>query len=75
MVGISYWTAEDGRRLSEDTLVTYSMPSGKERYWDEVPLRYFMQNYQVAIRECIFSDIVEIDTFRELQELDKAYVS
>lgn len=74
MVDISYWTAEDGKKLSEDALATYSMPGGKERYWDEVPLRYFTQNYQLAIRECTFNDIVEIDTFRELQELDKAYV-
>ncbi len=74
MFGVSYWTAEDGRKLAKDAPATYAMPGGKERYWDEVALRYFAQNYQVRIRECTFEDITEIDTFRELQDLDRAYV-
>lgn len=73
MFGISYWTAEDGRKLADDAPATFAMPGGKERYWDEVALRYFAQNYEVYVRECSFDDIIEIDTFRELQELDKAY--
>lgn len=75
MFGISYWTEEDGAKLERDVVATFEMPGGKERYWDEVALRYFAQNYQVRIRECTFDDIIEIDTFRELQDIDKAYVS
>lgn len=52
---------------------TYEMPGGKERYWDQVPLVDFGKEYQVEIRECNESDIVEIDTFRELKMLDKTY--
>ncbi|WP_139653402.1 sugar phosphate nucleotidyltransferase [Raoultibacter phocaeensis] len=73
MFGISYWTSEDGKKLSSDIEATFTMPGGKERYWDEVPLNYFAKNYTVRIRECGFEDVVEIDTFRELQEIDPAY--
>lgn len=73
MFGVSYWSAEDGKRLATDIPATYSMPGGKERYWDEVPLRYFSKSYEVRVRECSFDDIIEIDTYRELQELDPAY--
>ena len=73
MVGISYWNAEDGRRLAEDVPATFGMPGGKERYWDEVPLTYFADNYEVHVRECRADDIVEIDTFKELQAIDSAY--
>ncbi|MEG1517386.1 MAG: sugar phosphate nucleotidyltransferase [Raoultibacter sp.] len=73
MFGLSYWTEEDGKKIAEDAVATYEMPGGKERYWDEVPLRYFAQNYRVHVRECSFDDIIEIDTYRELQELDPAY--
>ncbi|MEF9842023.1 MAG: NTP transferase domain-containing protein, partial [Raoultibacter sp.] len=73
MFGLSYWTAEDGAKIAQDVVATYEMPGGKERYWDEVPLRYCEQNYQVHVRECSFDDIIEIDTYRELQELDPAY--
>lgn len=73
MVGISYWTKEDGQKLSEDIEKTYNMPGGKERYWDQVPLNYCKNNYSVSVRYCDFSDIVEIDTFGELKTIDKTY--
>ena len=73
MVGISYWTQEDGRKLSEDIEITYNMPGGKERYWEQVPLRYCKNNYSVEVRYCEHSDITEIDTFAELKAIDKSY--
>lgn len=74
MFGISYWTEEDGRKLADDVPATFAMPGGKERYWDEVALRYFARNYEVSVRECTFDDVIEIDTYRELQQLDRSYV-
>ncbi|MEG0990564.1 MAG: NTP transferase domain-containing protein [Gordonibacter sp.] len=73
MFGISYWTEEDGKKLAQDIPATFAMPGGMERYWDEVALRYFADRYEVRVRECSFDDVIEIDTFRELQELDEAY--
>lgn len=73
MVGISYWNAEDGRKLSEHIDEAYHMPGGKERYWEQVPLVIFKDKYKVAICECKEEDIVEIDTFRELKAIDKTY--
>lgn len=74
MFGISYWTEEDGKKLATDAPATYAMPGGKERYWDEIALHYFAKNYEVYVRECTFDDVIEIDTYRELQQLDPAYV-
>lgn len=51
------------------------MPGGKERYWDEVALTYCAEHYEVHVRECSTDDIVEIDTFKELQALDSAYAT
>ena len=73
MVGISYWNYEDGEKLSEDIASVYESPGGKERYWEQVPLVYRKDKYKVGIRECFDEDIVEIDTFRELQAIDKTY--
>lgn len=73
MVGISYWSEADGHRLSEDVADVYAMPGGRERYWDQVPLVYRKENYAVEARECMATDIVEIDTFRELKAIDKTY--
>ena len=73
MVGISYWNEEDGRKLANDIPEVYSMPGGKERYWEQVPLVYKKKNYAVEVRECFEEDIVEIDTFKELKQIDPTY--
>lgn len=73
LYGISYWTAEDGARLAEDINAVYHSAGGKERYWDQVPLVFCKDHYQVELRECNEGDIVEIDTYRELKEIDKTY--
>lgn len=73
MVGISYWNDADGDRLSQDIADIYASPGGKERYWEQVPLVYRKEHYTVEICECSDEDIVEIDTFKELKAIDKAY--
>lgn len=73
MVGISYWNETDGHKLSNDIKETYERPGGKECYWEQVPLVYCKDHYQVEVRECFEDDIIEIDTFRELKAIDKTY--
>ena len=73
MVGISYWNEADGHKLSQDIQEVYASPGGKERYWEQVPLVYRKEHYQVEVRPCRDEDIVEIDTFKELKAIDKTY--
>lgn len=73
MVGVSYWTEEDGARLGGHIDEAYRAPGGKERYWDMVPLSYFASEYTVHVRECVKGDVVEIDTFSELKAIDPTY--
>ena len=73
MVGISYWNEEDGRKLSDHIEEAYRMPGGKERYWEQVPLSIFRNDYRVRIQTCSEEDITEIDTFRELCAVDRTY--
>ena len=73
MFGISYWSQSDGIKLSNHIKQVYEMPGGKERYWDQVPLEYFIKDYTVEVRECTFDDIIEIDTFNELKNIDETY--
>lgn len=73
MVGISYWDARSGTRLANDLETVYRSPGGKERYWEQVALLYKKENYRVAVRECKKEDIVEIDTYNELKQIDSLY--
>jgi len=74
MYGISYWTAQDGARLSGHIEQVYNSPGGHERFWDQVAFDYHPNDYKVAVRECTFDDIIEIDTYGELKKLDKTYI-
>lgn len=73
LIGISYWDDVAGHKLSQDIQEVYLSPGGKERYWEQVPLVYRKEHYQVEIRECWDEDIVEIDTYNELKSIDKTY--
>ena len=73
MYGISYWTQEDGEKLEKDIEKVYKSPGGKERYWDEVALRECIRNYRVWVRQVEKGDIIEIDTYNELKQIDSIY--
>ena len=73
MVGISYWNNEDGKKMSEDIDKVFRMPGGKEKYWDEVALRECLDHHKVMVKSVHKEDIVEIDTFKELKQIDPIY--
>ncbi len=75
MVGISYWDEKDGKKLSKHIEEAFNkLPGGKQLYWEQVPLDRFKDEYKVEIRECLQEDIIEIDTFKELQQIDDKYI-
>lgn len=73
MFGISYWSKEDGEKMARDIEKVYRMPGGKEKYWDEVALRVCLDDYKVRVKPVHKGDIIEIDTFNELKQIDPAY--
>lgn len=73
MYGISYYTEEDGIKMKDDIDKVYHSPGGKEKYWEQVMLDVYKNNYKIYLRECHEGDIIEIDTFNELKVIDKTY--
>lgn len=73
MYGISYWTKEDAEKMEKDIEKVFKSPGGKERYWDEVALRECSKNYKVWVRKVEQGDIIEIDTYNELKQIDSIY--
>lgn len=69
--GISYWTAEDSKKLRHDWAEIYK--TNKNVFWEEVPLVLKKENYKVEIRQCKKQDIMEIDNYYELAQLDESY--
>ncbi len=73
MVGISYYNDLDGVKIEKDMKDVFESPGGKEKYWEQVILDVCKKHYNIYLRECSKEDIIEIDTFNELKEIDKTY--
>ncbi len=74
--GISFWTAEDSARLRADFRdVWENEPGGRDVFWEFVPLVLRRENYHVELCPCSREDILEIDSFGELCELDPSYTN
>ncbi len=73
LIGISYWDQKDGTALAKDIKETYEGPDGKKLPMSFIPFRVYRDKYQVSIMPCEEADVVEIDSFAELQAFDETY--
>ena len=73
LVGISFWDHEDGEKLSKDIREAYESENGKKLPMSFVPFRVYKDHYHVSIMPCKENDVVEIDSFAELQAFDEVY--
>ena len=71
--GISYWTPEDCVKLREDFTEIWNTPGGKDWFWEFIPFVLKKDRYAVEIRQCRKQDIMEIDNYYELVQLDPSY--
>jgi len=71
--GISYWSSEDCDKLREDFKEIYEREDGKDYFWEFIPFVLKKERYKVEIIPCRKQDIVEIDNYYELRELDSSY--
>ncbi len=72
--GISYWSPEDCEKLKRDfTEVFHDPEGGKDYFWEFIPFVLRKENYKVEIRPCMKQDVMEIDNYYELAQLDPRY--
>jgi iron(III) transport system permease protein len=75
MIGISYWSEADSKKLREDVAKVFASRGGKENYWDNVPLKICRKDFKIEIRECKRSAVTEIDNYSELLIIDPSYAN
>lgn len=71
--GISYWTGQDCDKLREDFQSVWDGPDGHDYFWEFIPLVLKKERYAVEVRPCRKQDIMEIDNYYELAQLDPTY--
>lgn len=75
LFSISRWSAEDGKKLKHFLEVEFEEKNNRQVYWDDVPLFCHPDSFKLGIREMKKNDVVEIDSYSELIEIDKSYLS
>ncbi|HCH28826.1 MAG TPA: CTP--phosphocholine cytidylyltransferase [Ruminococcaceae bacterium] len=53
--------------------VVENIPEGEKKYLAQAVYTERLKDYYLEIRECSNKDIIEIDSFNELKEIDKSY--
>lgn len=72
MVGISYWKQADAKVIHDAIAEAYKHAGHEKLYWDEIVDRE-IKNVYVTIKPVDEKQIVEIDTCKELAEIDSSY--
>lgn len=72
-VVLTYWDKNDSAKLREDLRKVWNSEGGRDVFWEFIPLVNCASDFNVKIRECSADDIIEIDNFYELVELDSSY--
>lgn len=75
LYSISRWSHEDGQKLRRHLELEFEEKQNRQIYWDDVALFCHPEDYTLGIRQMHSGDIIEIDSFEELIQLDKTYQS
>lgn len=73
LFSISRWTKEDGQKLKGFLEEEFEVKKNQQIYWDDVALFCHPENFELTVYPIKKGDIVEIDNFTELCEIDESY--
>lgn len=73
LYSISRWTKEDGIKLKRHLEIEFDDKQNRQIYWDDVAMFEHFEDYDLGITQMQASDIVEVDSFEELVEIDASY--
>ncbi len=73
LFSVSRWTKEDGNKLKHDLEKEFLENGNTDIYWDDVAMFCHFENYKLGIYEMNKNDIVEVDSIKELSEIDSTY--
>lgn len=73
LLSVSFWNDRDGTRLRNLLEVEFEQKGNTKIYWDDIVMFCHAKEFNLGIRPIKKGDIVEIDSFEELVQLDGTY--
>ncbi len=73
LFSISRWTKEDGLKLKKFLEEEFEVKKNDQIYWDDVAMFCHPESFDLTVYPINKGDIIEIDSFSELCEIDNSY--
>lgn len=73
LYSISRWNSDDAKKLKKHLEIEFEEKNNKKIYWDDIPMFCYPTEYTLGIKEMKKGDVVEIDSIKELEEIDNSY--
>lgn len=73
LFSVSRWTEQDAKKLKNHLEIEFCQKENTQIYWDDVALFCYPDEYQLGIRPMNYGDVAEIDSIKELIEVDHKY--
>lgn len=75
LFSISRWSRKDGNKLRKYLELEFKQKRNEQIYWDDVAMFCHFKEFKLGIHPMKKEDIIEIDTFSELVNIDKNYLN
>ena len=73
LFGISFWSKPDGEKLKAHLVEEFEYNGKTDVFWDDIPMFLHINEYQLKVRKINSGDIIEIDSIKELVNIDNSY--
>lgn len=73
LFSISRWSAEDGKKLKRHLEIEFEEKHNDQIYWDDIVMFCHSEEYELGIWKMQAGDVIEIDSYIDLTELDHSY--
>ena len=73
LFSISFWSEEDGMKLKKHLEEVFLDKEEIGLFWDDVAMFCYKDDYRLKIRKINLADVIEIDNYHELVEIDSSY--
>jgi cholinephosphate cytidylyltransferase/choline kinase len=74
LFSVSRWSKEDGNKLRKYLELEFEQKENHQIYWDDVAMFCHFEVFELGIYPMKKEDIIEIDSFSELVNIDKSYL-
>jgi len=74
LYSVSRWTKEDGMKLKNIVEKEFEKDPNSNLYWDDLAMFKYRTDFKLGIFEMNEDDVIEIDSYEELQKVDSSYL-